>query len=1119
MQIEVAMSYDATRFNAGVAGAPIAAHANGLELDQDVVNQDLVVYFRKSGGNWEAPSFQNNNDFSYDDWNDNEAGPEFTKLTFGKPSGDTSSLEFSDLSLYNVAPSAADLETLSSHTQYGAPSPPARPPPPPSPLRGVFDALLASLYVDAPQYPITAITQRGDDIDGEANAPAAASAVALDASGTILAVGAPGNSGAGTDAGHVRVYAWSSPATPAPTNQDPGPYASASAGTPDHSGWPGFRTDSDWSFLFTFEFASTITDNKYITYSHAHSGQSMWIVFTSGKMTLLWAGASASAQVTLPLSSTLTQSFVDKTVDFAIVYDKTSYLDASLPDAPLVTADQSANDVKFYYRVHGDDTWMLPDLSDPQDTWEQEDGATGGIDDSLAAWAVMGSSGSYGTMSDLRMYDSALSAAQLPGPGSWAAVGTDVDGEAAGDKSGTSVALSADGEILAIGAPGNGDAGANAGHVRVYELGTGTWVQIGADLDGDATGDEAGTSVALSTDGTVLAVGAPGNGAGRTRVYEKTTAIVTRPPPVAGHLTYDDTTYTLGGSYTFPVTTAVTIARSDLGSGATWDGWSSDKAWTLYYKYTTPSSSTAIHVNTNGFMRFAGGTMDVWRGTQTIDVASGQLRTYYFNGDWTEYIGSPSNPMYVSYGFNAATMYSIAVAFDGTNNAGSQPDASDFKVYIRDDSAGGDWSEALMYTADADTWTPDDAPLDMSGQDLVLMSPTTDWNGPDYGSLHELGFWNAKLDATQLPGVAATTVESWQALGADLDGEAAGDAAGTSVALSSDGSVLAVGAPGNAESGAGAGHARVYELTGGTTTPAWAQLGADLDGEAAGDAAGTSVALSADGTVLAVGAPGNGDAGADAARARVRAGRDDCAWVQRGADIDGEAAGDQSGTAVALSADGQLLAVGAPSNDGTGADAGHARVYLWIHNEWVQMTDDVDAEAASDLFGHAVALDANGETLAVGAANAGHVRVYDVVGNRGGPKPPPSPPPSPPSPPPLPSRPPPPPSPPPRHGHRRRRRRRRSRPFSPDWRSWRRRWWKPRCGSSSPATPPPWEPCSSPSAKTSPLSCGAPRLTARWFAPSSTRRPTAAASPANCRRQRESTRWPPVRRTAQPPPP
>ena len=50
-------------------------------------------------------------------------------------------------------------------------------------------------------------------------------------------------------------------------------------------------------------------------------------------------------------------------------------------------------------------------------------------------------------------------------------------------------------------------------------------------------------------------------------------------------------------------------------------------------------------------------------------------------------------------------------------------------------------------------------------------------------------------------------------------------------------------------------------------------------------------------------------------------------WVQIGTDIDGEAAGDASGFTISLSADGTTLAVGAPSNDGPGSNAGHAQVH------------------------------------------------------------------------------------------------------------------------------------------------------------------------------------------------
>ena len=47
---------------------------------------------------------------------------------------------------------------------------------------------------------------------------------------------------------------------------------------------------------------------------------------------------------------------------------------------------------------------------------------------------------------------------------------------------------------------------------------------------------------------------------------------------------------------------------------------------------------------------------------------------------------------------------------------------------------------------------------------------------------------------------------------------------------------------------------------------------------------------------------------------------------QLGIDIDGEAADDYSGYAVALSSDGSRVAIGALTNDGTGNGAGHVRI-------------------------------------------------------------------------------------------------------------------------------------------------------------------------------------------------
>jgi hypothetical protein len=222
------------------------------------------------------------------------------------------------------------------------------------------------------------------------------------------------------------------------------------------------------------------------------------------------------------------------------------------------------------------------------------------------------------------------------------------------------------------------------------------------------------------------------------------------------------------------------------------------------------------------------------------------------------------------------------------------------------------------------------------------------------------------------------TVARYEQLGDDIDGEAVEDYSGYSVALSADGSVVAVGAPYNDGSGTTAGHVRVHDLVG----TQWVQRGDDIDGEATGDRSGWSVALSADGIVVAIGATHNGGGGSEAGHVRVHA-WDNTQWDQRGNDIDGEAVGDQSGISVALSADGTVVAIGARDNGGAGDWVGHARVHAWDGTQWGQRGDDLDGEAAWDESGCSVALSADGSVVAIGArnndatgTNAGHVRVH-----------------------------------------------------------------------------------------------------------------------------------------------
>lgn len=227
-------------------------------------------------------------------------------------------------------------------------------------------------------------------------------------------------------------------------------------------------------------------------------------------------------------------------------------------------------------------------------------------------------------------------------------------------------------------------------------------------------------------------------------------------------------------------------------------------------------------------------------------------------------------------------------------------------------------------------------------------------------------------------------------MGSDIDGEAANDESASGVGLSSDGSVLAVGAPLNSGTGPGSGHVRVYAWN--SSASRWDQRGSDINGEASLDSSGSAVSLSSDGSVVAIGAPYNDGNGSDSGHVRVymwNAGTS--TWTQRGGDIDGEYAGDQSGWAVSLSADGTVVAIGARFNDGGGSNSGHVRTYAWdaSTSSWLQRGSDLDGAAAGDLAGFAVSLWGDGSVVAVGsyladrsgATNVGRVTVFGWSGS------------------------------------------------------------------------------------------------------------------------------------------
>lgn len=226
---------------------------------------------------------------------------------------------------------------------------------------------------------------------------------------------------------------------------------------------------------------------------------------------------------------------------------------------------------------------------------------------------------------------------------------------------------------------------------------------------------------------------------------------------------------------------------------------------------------------------------------------------------------------------------------------------------------------------------------------------------------------------------------AWAQIGVDIDGEAPDDGDWSStVSLSGDGSTVAIGAPYNDGNGWSAGHVRVYKNINGT----WTQQGGDMDGEAANDLFGTSVALSDDGLTVAVGAPNNTVNGNSSGHVKIFK-ITNGTWMQQGSNIDSEAAGDRCGWSVDLSSDGLTVAISAVGNtvNGTYAAnsfAGHVRVFKNVNGTWTQQGDDMDADAAGDRFGTKISLSGDGKIVAIGATvlntnGSGYIRVFKNI--------------------------------------------------------------------------------------------------------------------------------------------
>jgi hypothetical protein len=248
---------------------------------------------------------------------------------------------------------------------------------------------------------------------------------------------------------------------------------------------------------------------------------------------------------------------------------------------------------------------------------------------------------------------------------------------------------------------------------------------------------------------------------------------------------------------------------------------------------------------------------------------------------------------------------------------------------------------------------------------------------------------------------------NWIQLGEKIISEAVGDYSAY-VSLSADGTIVAIGGEGNDGNSPWSGHVRVYKYDASKNTSVtdqsspnfgpvgWTRLGQDIDGDAEDDESGRSVSLSADGTIVAIGASGNNSGYVriykyDASKNTAVTGQSNpnfgpVGWTRLGQDINGEGSNDGSGTSVSLSADGTIVAIGATRNNANGSNSGHVRIYKYDPNKLIAVTDqsepnfgpvgwtrlgrDIDGEAQYDRLGSSVSLNADGTIVAIGATGS-----------------------------------------------------------------------------------------------------------------------------------------------------
>jgi len=313
----------------------------------------------------------------------------------------------------------------------------------------------------------------------------------------------------------------------------------------------------------------------------------------------------------------------------------------------------------------------------------------------------------------------------------------------------------------------------------------------------------------------------------------------------------------------------------------------------------------------------------------------------------------------------------VAINFDGSRVAtGESPQEGGYgKVRIWEKNRAGVWRKVggNLYgdTGALNGGFGESIAMSYDGTRLIIGAPS---HGAGY-STDEDYYYYSYGDSSASVGRAYIYIydeihDDWEKI-TYIEGIEEYDYNGQSVAMSADGTRVVIGAPSHFASNGALGQIRVYEED---NNGQWVQLGNSINGDSSTllDRFGWEVSISHDGKRVAGGAIGNDDGNSNAGKARIFEFTDGD-WNQVGGDINGVSSNENCGEGLSLSFDGSRVAVGSPQYDNYG---GRTRMFELMDSEWIQIGEDIDGVdnyPDYQFSGESVSLSADGTRVAISA--------------------------------------------------------------------------------------------------------------------------------------------------------